>query len=484
MSSDNLKQETVNGVAWSFLDTAGSLGITFVVGIVLARLLSPEEYGLIGIVLIFTTIAYNIIDGGFSNAIIRKKTATELDYSTMFYTNLAVSIIMSLLLFFSSPCIALFFHRQELIPLIKALSPILILNGLAFVQRTVLTKQLNFKSQTIISIVSSITSGVVGITLAYMGYGVWALLWQQLSRQIINTGLLWVMSKWKPLVSFSKDSFKDMFGFGWKLLLSNLLDSVWKQLNNMVIGKMYSPQLLGYYSRAEQYGGTFSLTLTSIIQRVSFPVLSSIQDDKIRLKNAYRNLIKITMCLTSLLMFSLAADAKSVIIILIGEKWQNSIPLLQLLCFSLFLYPLHSLNLNMLQVEGRSDLYLKIEILKKILAIIPVLLGVFVDIWSMLYGVIIINFVYFFINAHYSGSMINYTSFDQLKDIMPSILISAISAIVMWLISFIEAPIYMVFATQLIVGSIVALSLHELFRFSEYVEIKEIFKHYISKFID
>ena len=483
MSSDSLRNKTINGVAWSFFDTAGSLGITFIVGIILARLLSPEDYGLVGIIFIFTTIAFNIIDGGFSNALIRKNEVTEQDYSTMFYTNLAVSVILALALYFCSPGIAYFFHRQELIPLAKALSPILILNGLSFVQRTVLTKQINFKLQTIISITSSLISGVVGIALAFWGYGVWALIWQQLSRQIANTILLWVLSSWKPLMRFSTNSFKEMFGFGWRILLSNLLDSVWKQLNNVVIGRVYSPQTLGYYTRAEQYASIPSSTLTSVMQRVSFPVLSSIQDDKIRLKSAYRNLIKVIMCITTLLMFGLAATAKSVIIILIGSKWQDSIPLLQLLCFSMFMYPLHSLNLNMLQVAGRSDIYLKLEILKKFLAIMPILLGIFVGICSMLYGMIVINIVSFFLNAHYSGTMVNYSSLDQLKDIAPSLTISLLTALPMWLLSYLNISIYAVFLLQLIVGIIVAVSLHELFKLSEYVELKKVLMHYCISFI-
>lgn len=483
MSSDSLRNKTINGVAWSFIDTAGSLGITFVVGIILARLLSPEDYGLVGIIFIFTTIAFNIIDGGFSNAIIRKKEATEQDYSTMFYTNLGISLLLALILFFGSSGIASFFHRQELIPLTKALSPILVLNGLSFVQRTVLTKQINFKIQTIISITSSLISGIVGIALAYWGYGVWALVWQQLSRQIVNTVLLWLLSRWKPHLLFSLNSFKELFGFGWKILLSNLLDSVWKQLNNVVIGRVYSPKTLGYYTRAEQYGSIFSSTLTTVMQRVSFPVLSSIQNDRNRLKSAYRSLIKIIMCITTLLMFGLAADAKSIIIILIGEKWQNSIPILQLLCFSMFMYPLHSLNLNMLQVAGRSDLYLKLEIVKKILAIVPILLGVFVDIYSMLYGLIVINIISFFLNAHYSGTIISYSSYDQLKDIAPSVTISLVAAIPMWLLSFLDVSVYMVFIIQLIVGTIIAVSLHEIFKLPEYVEIKQIVKQNFVKFV-
>lgn len=284
-------------------------------------------------------------------------------------------------------------------------------------------------------------------------------------------------------MQFSITSFKELFGFGWKLLLSNLLDSIWKQLNNVVIGRVYSPQTLGYYTRAEQYGSIFSSTLTTVMQRVSFPVLSSIQDDKSRLKSAYRSLIKIIMCITTLLMFGLAADAKSIIIILIGEKWQNSIPLLQLLCFSMFMYPLHSLNLNMLQVAGRSDLYLKLEIVKKILAIVPVILGIFVDIYFMLYGMIIINIISFFLNAHYSGTMINYSSVDQLKDILPSLAISLFVALPMWLLSFLNISVYVVFAMQFLVGTTVAVSLHEIFKLSEYIEIKQILKQNIVKFI-
>lgn len=471
---ESLKKKTVKGVAWSAIDTIGNYGITFIVGIVLARLLSPEEYGLIGIVTVFTAVFNNIVEGGFSSALIRKNDISQADYCTMFYVNLSVSIVLSLILFGCSGLIADFFGRKELVELTRSLSPIIILNGLGFVQRTHLTKNLDFKSQTKVSIVASISSGVVGISMAYMGFGVWSLVGQQLSRQGLNTLMLWIVSRWRPLLLFSKESFKNLFGFGWKLLVSNLLDTVWKEINQVVIGKVYSPQMLGYYTRASQYGTVVSSSLTSIIQKVSYPVLSSIQSEKGRMKGAYRRVIRLSMMLTSMIMLCLAACAKSFIVVLIGEKWLPCVPMLQILCLGMMLYPLHSINLNMLQVLGRSDIYLILEIVKKVIGIIPILLGIFVGVYSLLVGGVIVGVISYFLNSFYSGKGLEYSSLDQLRDIIPSLMISFATALLVWSVTLLSLSPIVELVVQIILGIIVGVALHEIFKLSEYVEFKGI----------
>ena len=369
MPQESLKKKTVRGLGWSATDNVLKMGITFVVSIVLARLLTPDEYGLIGILMIFISVFNAIVDSGFTSALIRKQNIQDIDFSTAFWTNLALSIVMALTLFFCAVPIAHFFGRQELLPLTQVMSCVVVINAFALVQRARMTKNIDFKTQTKVTVISSVISGAVGIGMAFCGFGVWSLVGQQISLQLLTTIFLWFFNRWLPKFQFSKTSFAEMWSFGWKLLVSSLIDTTWKEIYQVVVGKCYSPATLGLYTRAKQFSQLASTNLTIIIQRVSFPVLSSIQDDKVRLKSAYCRVIRTTMLPTFVLMLGMTACAKSMILVLIGEKWIGCVPLLQLICLTGMLYPLHAINLNMLQVQGRSDLFLKLEIIKKIIAI-------------------------------------------------------------------------------------------------------------------
>lgn len=274
MSDTSLKEKTVKGVGWSAADAFLGQGVTFLVGIVLARILTPAEYGLIGIVTIFTTILTGIVDSGFSNALIRKQNVTGEDYNTMFFTNLITSIVLFFLLFFSAPIIAHFFNREELVSITRVMGSILIIQALSQVHNTILTKEIDFKTKTKASVYSAIISGIIGIIMAFTGFGVWALVGQLVSRQLLYTLLLWIYIHWFPSLLFSVQSFKYMWGFGWKLMLSGLLANIWNQLYQVVVGKFYSPATLGQYSRAKEYASIFSANLTTVVQRVTYPVLS------------------------------------------------------------------------------------------------------------------------------------------------------------------------------------------------------------------
>ena len=262
MAKQSLKNKTVKGVGWSSADSFLTYGVSFIVGIVLARLLSPAEYGLIGIITIFTSIFNSIVDSGFSNALIRKKDTTDVDYNTVFITNLIISIFLFFVLFFSAPLISSFFNEPQLVSLIKAMSSILIINAFAIVQRTILVKEIDFKTQTKCSIISSILSGAIGISMAFMGYGVWALVGQQLSKGVINSLCLWIFNRWIPRFIFSWESFNSLFSFGWKILVSGLINIIWGKISSLVIGKCYSTELLGQYTRASQFSDMFSSNLT------------------------------------------------------------------------------------------------------------------------------------------------------------------------------------------------------------------------------
>ena len=481
--SHSLRNKTVKGVGWSALENITRIGITFIVTIILARLLSPEEYGLIGILTIFIAIFNSIVDSGFTNALIRKQDVTDADYSTVFYTNLVLSVVLAAILFSCANSIAVFFTRPELAQLTKVLSSAVIINPFAIVQRARPTQLIAFKTQTKITFISSIGSGIIGILMACMGYGVWALVGQQISNQLLSTIFFWIYNKWMPKLIFSWTSFKDMWFFGSRLLLSRLIDTAWQEIYQVVIGKCYSPATLGLFTRAKQFSDLCSSNLTSVVQRVSYPVLSSIQDDKVRLKSAYQRVIKTTMLPTFVLMLGMAACADSMIHVLIGEQWLPCVPMLQIICIYGMLYPLHALNLNMLQVQGRSDLFLKLEIVKKIIAIGPLFLGIFVDIYLMLIGTLVTSIISYYLNAYYSGPFLNYGIKEQVKDIIPSLGVALAMAIPVFLMSFLPINPYILLLLQIVAGAVITIYICETTKLPEYFELKDIVMPIINKIV-
>ena len=354
------------------------------------------------------------------------------------------------------------------------MSSIVVINAFSIVQNIRLTKNIDFKTKTKVSLIASVASGIIGIAMAFSGFGVWSLVAQQISKQLLNSVFLWVFNKWLPKLIFSWKSFKEMFDFGWKLLVSGLINTIWTEIYQVVIGKFYQPQTLGQYTRAQQFSSIFSSNLTSIIQRVSYPVLSQLQDDKERLKSGYKRIIKITMLVSFVLMLGLAAIAKPMILVLIGEKWLPAVPFLQILCFNMMLYPLHSINLNMLQVQGRSDLFLKLEIVKKIVGVIPLCLGIFVNIYYMLIGSVFVGFFSYYLNARYSGPFLNYSIKEQVSDILPSFIIALVMALPVYAISYLPLTPFALLPIQLLAGCLIVFLLCEKTRLEEYKEIKSI----------
>jgi len=470
----SLKDKTIHGVSWSFADNIIGSGITFLIGLVLARLLSPDEFGIIGMITIFIAISNTIVDSGFSNALIRRKEVQDIDYNTVFYLNIVFSIFLYVIIFISAPAISVFFKEPQLTSISRVIGVILIINAFSIVQRVLLIRKVDFKTQTKISLISSLTSGVIGIGMAFAKFGVWSLVGQLISRQLMNALFLWLFNHWRPKFEFSIRSFKELYSFGSKLLIATLIDTLWKEINYLIIGKFYRASSLGQYTRAQQFQTIFSSNLTYVVQRVSFPVLSSIQDDNMRLKQAYRKIIKTTMLVSFACMLGLAAIAKPLIFILIGEKWMPSVYFLQIMCLYGMLYPLHAINLNMLQVKGRSDLFLKLEIIKKIIAIGPLLLGIFISIEYLLWGSVFTSFIAYYLNSYYSGRLMDYAMKEQLRDILPFFVNAAITALIVWSITMIPMSIWFMLPLQLIVGVALLLILYEWQKQEEYLEIKQI----------
>ncbi len=481
MAEQGLKDKTVKGVGWSAIDNVAQYAVSFIVSIVLARLLSPDDYGLLGIIAIFTAVCTALIHSGFGAALIRKKNVTDDDYNTAFIVNLGISLVLYVVIFFCSPLIARFFGREELVLLTRVSSVGLIIGALALVQQTRLTKRIDFKTQTKITLIATITSGVVGIAMALLGCGVWSLVVQGLVLQFLRTVLLWFYNKWVPKLAFSKSSFKELFGFGWKMMLSGVLDTVWKELYQVVVGKFYSPATLGQYTRAKSFSQLFSSNVTSVIQRVTYPVLSDIQDDKKRMVDAYRRIIKTTMFVTAICMFALGAISEPLLYCLIGPKWHEAATYLPLICISGSLYPLHAINLNMLQVQGRSDLFLGLEIVKKIIALGPLFVGAFVGIMPMLYVNLATGLIAYFLNSYYSGKFLGYSSWMQLKDVAPSYGIALIVALSVWFLKYLPISNWIILPLQIIVGVIVFFLLCRITRIEEYEEVKNMILPFVKK---
>jgi len=483
MVEQSLKDKTVKGVAWSGIDNVVQYAVSFIVSIVLARILSPDDYGLLGIIAIFTVICSALMDGGISSALIRKKNATADDYNTIFFVNLIMSILLYCIIFVCSPLIAGFFGRDELIILTRVSSIGLIIGAISAIQSTYLTKKIDFKTQTKITFITSISSGVIGIVMAVLGCGVWSLVAQNLSSQLLRTILLWTFNKWVPKLAFSYDSFKELFGFGWKLMVSQLLNDTWKELYQLVVGKFYSPATLGQYTRAKGFSQLLSKNLTSVVQRVTYPVLSEIQDDKGRLLQAYRRIIKTTIFISAVSMLLLSAISEPLLFCLIGPKWHEAATYLPLICISSSLYPLQSINLNMLKVQGRSDLFLGLEIIKKTIGLVPLFVGAFVGIMPMLYVNLITSVISFFINSYYSGKLIGYSSWMQIIDVLPSYGVAFFVAISVYFLKYLPISNWVILPMQIILGGIVFIVLCKVTKIEEYKEMKVLLSPMINKVI-
>ena len=477
-----LKQKTISGLLWSFIDSFAMQGISFIVGIILARMLTPKEFGLVGMITIFIAISSSCINSGFGSALIQKQNCTEKDFSTVFYFNLAMGVLFFWILFFSAPAISRFFNEPQLKLMVRVLGIVLIIDALTIIQRTILTKRIDFKLQTKVSIISSLFSGIIGLTMAFNGFGVWSLVAKQISQQAMNSSLLWIWNRWLPLLVFSWDSFRQLFSFGSKLLVSGLIDTIYRNVYYVIIGKYFAAVELGYYTRAEQFQSLPSANLNSIIGRVSYPVLSTIQDDIPRLRETYKKLIKSTMLITFVLMLGMAAVARTMILTLIGEKWEPCIIYLQMLCFVGMLYPLHALNLNMLNVQGRSDLFLRLEIIKKVLAVPIIVIAVFWGIKAMIFGMMLLSLIAYYLNSYWSGRLIGYSFIEQIKDILPSFMLALImSSIVFAEGLLIPLPPLPLLIIQLITGAVLTFGLCEGFRFKDYLYIKSMISEKFSE---
>ena len=474
--TSELKNKAVKGVIWSALERFSVQGIQFLVMLVMARMLSPKDYGLVGMAAIFIAVSNSLTDSGFSQALIRKQDRTETDKSTVFYFNIVVSFILYLLIYLIAPYVSDFYEMPQLTAVVRVLCVLCVINSFGIVQRTEFMSALDFKSQTKASFVSAILSGIVGVALAMLGFGVWALVVQQILGAFVNNLILWLLSKWRPILVFSKESFRGLFSFGSKLMASGLIDTLYREIYPIVIGKLFSADSLGHFNRAKHFAEFPSQNMTGIMQRVTYPVLCKIQDDG-SLRNAYRKFLKMSAFVVFPLMMALSALSHPLVNVLIGEKWSFCADLLQVICFSMMWYPIHAINLNLLQVKGRSDLFLKLEVIKKILGITILVVSAPWGLLAMCYGRIASSLIALFINTYYTGVLLDLGFLKQMKDLLPTFLLGSLMFVVLLSISYLFSNMMYV---ALLLGAILGLGVYfggsVIFKFQELYDIKDLIK--------
>lgn len=446
--ADNLQQKTFSGMIWTFAQHFSLEGFAFVQGIILARLLVPKDYGLIAMTQIFFAIARVFIDSGFGNALMRKKNRKEIDYSTVFVTNVVLTFFFAVALFLLAPSIGAFYDEPILKDIVRANAFLLVLNSVNAVQATRLRINLQFKIFGFISVVSTVSIGIITIVFAYLGYGVWSLIYPNFFAPFLNFFLYWYFQRWRPKLQFSWKVWLDYFAYGSNLLLASLITKIWDNLYPFIIGKKFSAVDLGYYSRAHGYANLPATSFQGTLNSVTFPVLSSIQDDDSRLRDAYRRLIRVSGYVVFPMLMGLAALAKPIILVLITDKWAASIPYLVVICFAAMLRPIQVLNLNLLKVKGRSDLVLKLEVIKKTIYLFVILITMNYSVLAMCLGGVISSHIALFINTYYTGKLIQVGYFVQMKDLLPSFLFST----TMGLFVYISTLFFQNLLVQLVVG--------------------------------
>lgn len=424
--SESLKQKTVKGVSWSFVEQLLTRGVNFIIGIILARLLSPTDYGLVGMLGIFIAISQLFVDGGLTSALIRTKNPSNEDYSTVYIINLTLSIVFYFLLFFSAPLVAAFYEQPLLKPLMRAVALILIISSIASVQGTLLTIRVDFKTKSLISILSAIISGTAGIVCAYKGLGVWALVAQSIASATAVTVFTLAFVRWIPKLVFSVESFKRLFSYSSKLLAASCISTIYDNVYPLVIGKKFSAADVGVFTRAGQFPNMANDTVVGALNRVAFPILSQVQDDNERLLRVYEKYIQLACFIIFPLLMGLCGCAEPVVRLLLTEKWLACVPLMQIICFSKLLNGVTVINLNLLYVKGRSDLVLRLEFIKKAIAFTILFISMFFNVTVMCYGLVLYSMIAAYLNSFYTKRILGYSFWQQMKSVLPYFFISLV----------------------------------------------------------
>lgn len=444
---------------WRFAERCGAQLVTFIVSIVLARILTPSDYGTIALVTVFTTILQVFIDSGLSTALIQKKDADDLDFSSVFYFNFVICIILYLIMFVSAPFIADFYKDSSLVSIVRVISLTLIISGVKGVQQSYVSRHMLFKRFFFSTLGGTIFSAVLGIIMAYAGFGVWAIVFQQLSNNAIDTLILWITVKWRPIKKFSWSRLKNLLSFGWKMLASSLLDTVYNNLRNMIIGKLYTSADLAFYNQGDKFPKLIVTNINTSIDSVLLPTMSNEQDNHVRVKDMTRRAIKISTYIMAPLMIGLAFCAKPIVQIVLTDKWLPCVPYLQIFCISYLFWPIHTANLNAIKAMGRSDLFLKLEVIKKIIGMILLVITMNISVMAMAYSLLISGLISQVINSWPNRYLLKYSYIDQIKDILPNIVMALIMGVFVYFINYLNLSVLVSLMVQIILGGIIYLVL-------------------------
>lgn len=461
---------------WRFAERCGAQLVTFIVSIVLARILTPSDYGTIALVTVFTTILQVFIDSGLSTALIQKKDADDLDFSSVFYFNFVICIILYLIMFVSAPFIADFYKDSSLVSIVRVISLTLIISGVKGVQQSYVSRHMLFKRFFFSTLGGTIFSAILGIIMAYAGFGVWAIVFQQLSNNAIDTLILWITVKWRPIKKFSWSRLKNLLSFGWKMLASSLLDTVYNNLRNMIIGKLYTSADLAFYNQGDKFPKLIVTNINTSIDSVLLPTMSNEQDNHVRAKDMTRRAIKISTYIMAPLMIGLAFCAKPIVQIVLTDKWLPCVPYLQIFCISYLFWPIHTANLNAIKAMGRSDLFLKLEVIKKFMGMILLLITMNISVMAMAYSLLISGLISQVINSWPNRYLLKYSYIDQIKDILPNIVMALIMGGFVYFISYLNLPILVSLVVQILSGGIIYLILSILTKNDSFIYLINILK--------
>jgi len=446
-------KKVINNFIWRFLERIGAQGVHLVVSIILARMLDPDVYGTIALVTVFTTIMQVFIDSGLGTALIQKKDADDTDFSTVFYFNLLMCLALYGIMFLIAPWIAAFYEIPELTPIVRVLSLTLVISGVRGIQQAYVSRNLQFRKFFFSTLGATAFSAAVGIYMAYKGYGVWALVGQTLASNLVSTLILWITVKWRPRLRFSFARLKDLFSYGWKLLVSALIDTVYKDIRSLIIGKQYSSEALAFYNKGQQFPKLIVTNVNTAIDSVLLPVMSEAQDDQARVKAMTRRAIKTSTYIMAPMMMGLAACAEPFIRFLLTEKWLPSVLFLRVFCLTNMIYPIHTANLNAIKAMGRSDLFLKLEIVKKVIGVCVLLATMWISVEAMAYSLLATAVISSFVNAFPNKKLLGYSYFEQVKDIVPALLLSAVMAAAVYAVQFVGLPDIVILAIQVVLGA-------------------------------
>lgn len=462
------------------MERGGTQGIQFIVQIVLARLLSPEEYGIIAIVMVFILLANVFVESGFNTALVQKKDADEVDFSSVLYLSLGVATILYGIIFVTAPFIANFYDEPILVQVLRVLSITLFIGAFNSIQNAFVARNMLFKKLFASSLGAVTISGIVGVIAAYSGLGVWALVLQQLTSQLAVAVILWFTVKWRPHLIFSTTRVKSLFSYGSKLLASGLLDTLYINLRTLIIGRMYTPSMLGYYNRGQQFPQLIVSNINGSLQSVMLPALSAHQDDRKRVKEMMRRAVVSSSFLIFPMMVGMAVVAEPLVKIVLTEKWLPAVPFLQIACFTFALWPIHTANLQAINAMGRSDIFLRLEIIKKIMGLIVLGVSLPFGVYAIALGGVFSGLIGTFINAYPNKELLNYSYKEQWLDIMPSLLISLIMGVVVYLFNYLSIPAWQILILQIVSGCIIYILLAKIFKIESFTYLVGTMKQLIK----